>query len=244
MQASAGEGNKLLDAFTTAVRNRLNARVRTVTSRQVLFDTYRHSPDVFFPHAGTTISLIRETAEGPQIEVGLIGAEGFANFQALFAPEANSTTAVVQTGGEISCVSAIRLRAEFAADFGARALLLSYTALCVEQLIQSIMCNTVHSIEQRLSRWLLVMRDRNEIDEIHVSHDSLARVLGIQRSGVTLAIGALTEDGLIDHARKCINVRDAQALSTRACECWSLMLAKLNVYRAQLRSANGGPPGR
>jgi CRP-like cAMP-binding protein len=236
-------GNKLLDAFPATVRNRLNARVRSVTSRQVL-DNYNHSADVYFPHAGTAISLIRETAEGPQIEVGLIGPEGFANFQALLTSESSSTTAIVQTSGEVSCVSALRLRAEFAAEFGTRALLLSYTSICVEQLLQSVICNAVHSIEQRLSRWLLVVRDRIGGDDVRVSHDSLAKVLGIQRSGVTLAIGVLTEDGLIDHSRKRISVCNADGLSNRACECWILMMKKLDGYRAQLRSGTGGPPGR
>jgi hypothetical protein len=116
-----------------------------------------------------------------------------------------------------------------------RTLLLAYVGLFVEHAIQSVVCNRVHSIEQRLSKWLLIIRDRVGSDVFDLSHDFMSKILGIQRSGVTLAIGALTDQGFIAHSRRHVDIRDANGLKERACECYSLMLDKLNDYRAHLR---------
>jgi CRP-like cAMP-binding protein len=234
MWASRTEGNKLLGSFTSPVLKRLDPRTRRVESRQTLFDAHRQSIDVFFPHAGTVVSLIRETNDGRQIEVGLIGAEGFAGIGALLGGARDWSFGTVQSGGEISCVSATRLREEFAGDANTRELLMSYASMVFQHLTQSVVCNSAHTIEQRLSKWLLILSDRIDSDEMHVSHELLAHMLGIQRSGVTLAIRTLTQAGLISHSRRLIRVREPKELKFRACECYGVMLRRLDDYREQL----------
>jgi hypothetical protein len=147
---------------------------------------------------------------------------------------------MTQIGGDISRVSARRFRSEFAADPLTRALTLSYVSLFLEHVTQSAVCNRVHTIEQRLSKWLLLVRDRMHAEQFRLSHDFLAKILGIQRSGVTLAVGVLTDRRILNHSRQQIEVRDAEALNRCACECYALMLDKLNDYRKQLRQVKVG----
>src|ERR1700716_2770303 len=104
-------GNKLLEAFSTVVRRRLDVRAQRVSARQVLFDAYEDSSDVYFPHPGTVISLIRGTDEGPQVEVALVGSEGFASMNSVLIPGSNGTIAVAQMSGVVSRCGARRLRA-------------------------------------------------------------------------------------------------------------------------------------
>jgi hypothetical protein len=156
---------------------------------------------------------------------------------------------MVEMGGEVSCVDALRLRAELGTDLNTRGLLLGYAALYIEQLIQGVVCNNMHSIQQRLAKWLLIMRDRLGREELQLSHEFLANTLGSQRSGITIAIGALSNDGLIHHSRKLIAVVDAKGLAERACACHQSMLGRLNHYRARLydshyTSIEGGHHGR
>jgi CRP-like cAMP-binding protein len=228
--------NSILEALGPPVFRRLDVRKQHVRARDVLFNAYQNSGDVFFPHGGTVISLVRETEEGPQVEVGIVGTEGFAPANALSSSVLNGTTAIVQIDGGISRVSARSLRAEFGNDVATRALLLDYIALFIEHLTQSAVCNRVHSIEQRLSKWLLIFRDRVGSDGFDLSHEFMSKMLGIQRSGVTLAVGVLTTAGLIRHSRKHIDIRDSEGLRNRACECYGLMIDRLNAYRADLRS--------
>jgi CRP-like cAMP-binding protein len=188
---------------------------------------------VFFPHRGTVISLVRTTDDGAQIEVGITGAEGFVSVETLLDRRASESTAIVQSGGAVSCVSAQRLRAEFSTDPNTRAVLLGYLSLYLEHLTQNVICHRMHSIEQRLSKWLLILLDRASGHAIHASHDLLSKMLGIQRSGVTLAIGNLTAGDIIEHGRESIRIKDADALTGRACECFTVMQEKLARYRTQ-----------
>src|SRR5687768_17490500 len=102
-----------------------------------------------------------------------------------------------------------------------RALLLGYVAAHMEQVAQNALCNGIHTIEQRLSKWLLIMRDRVGSDTLHLTHEFLAQMLGIRRSGVTVAVGTLTDAGLIEHARNRIVLLKPSAIEKRACDCYT-----------------------
>ena len=203
---------------------------------QLLYDARRTPLEVFFPHAGTIVSLVRETMEGRQVEVGLIGTEGFASVAALLGNDVDSTVGTVQTGGEVTCVSVPRLRAELENDAATRSLLTSYSSFFLDHLTQSVVCNSLHAIQQRLSKWLLVLGDRIGSPELPVSHDFLARMLGTQRSAVTLAIGVLTGEGLISHARRLVTIESATGLQARACECYAVTMKHLMQHRSRLIS--------
>jgi CRP-like cAMP-binding protein len=229
--------NEVLLALPPSVLSRLETRIQRARRQDVLFEMASDPVTLYFPHRGTVLSLVRTTETGSQVEVALIGAEGFVSVQSLVRPGSIGSSAIVQSEGDVTCVSATRLRAAFASDPGARAVLFAYVSLYLEHLTQNVVCNRVHSIEQRLSKWLLVLRDRTVDYRIHASHDLLSKMLGIQRSGVTLAIGNLGAAGIVEHGRESIRVMDANALAAHACECFELMQRQLDRYRAQRSTA-------
>jgi CRP-like cAMP-binding protein len=106
----------------------------------------------------------------------------------------------------------------------------------LEQVSQTAVCNGVHTIAQRLVKWLLALRERTGSNDLVVSHESLSRMLGTQRPAVTLAIGMLTNAALISHSRRSIHLRDVAALRGRACGCFDLMLNGLTRFRSQLEN--------
>jgi|GEM_PF-1958129 len=230
-------GNRLVDALPAAVRLRLQCRLRRVQAQEILFDCARRERIVYFPHANTVVSLVRSTDEGPQLEVGMVGSEGCANLDLLLGGVPNGDTfAVMQVAGDVTCVSVARLHAEFSTDEQTRILITAYAAMFLEQVSQASVCNSIHTIAQRLSRWLLAVRDRTGSNDLVASHESLSRILGTQRPAVTLAIGALTEAGVIAHSRRSIRVSDASGLGSRACGCSDLMEKNLSSFRARLEN--------
>ncbi|MBV8546153.1 MAG: Crp/Fnr family transcriptional regulator [Acidobacteria bacterium] len=220
------------------VLSRLETRIQRVRLHDVLLAMPSDPVTLYFPHRGTVLSLVCTTDTGSQLEVALIGPEGFISVESLIRRGAIDSSAIVLAEGDVTCVSAMRLRAEFASDSRTRTVLLDYLALYVQHLTQNVVCSRIHSIEQRLSKWLLALRDRAADDGIHVSHDLLSKMLGIQRSSVTLAIGNLNADGIVERGRESIRVIDANALAGRACECFEMMQRNLDQYRAQ-RTARG-----
>jgi CRP-like cAMP-binding protein len=237
VSVSRGEGNRLLSALSPAALERLGAGYQTVYAGETLFEIDQVPQDAFFPDAPALISLIRGTNDGVRVEVGVVGGEGFACVQSMLAGDSPGIQAIVQISGRLRRVSADRLREGFDRDAGVRSLMLQYAALFIDQLTQAVVCNRLHTIEQRLSKWLLTVREGAGADDFQMSHDFLAQMLGIQRTGVTLAMGALRDGGMITHSRKQIHIRDPRALKCRACECFGFMQDKLNQYRSQLRRA-------
>jgi hypothetical protein len=213
----------------------LNARARVVRTEEILFDRLDLSGEVYFPCGDTVISLVRVTDEGPQMETAMIGSEGFASPDVLFARAVNAeSVGIVQGPGEVACVSIRRLDAELSADSHARGLMLAYSAMYLDHVSQNAVCNGVHSIPQRLAKWLLMLRDRSGSDDLLVSHDLVSRMLGIQRAAVTLAVGILTDKGLLSHSRRHIHICDAAALRKRACACVDVVTRGLGEFRAKL----------
>jgi CRP-like cAMP-binding protein len=236
--------NELLDALPPAARMRLQERRLVVHANDVLFDC-QQTPDVYFPSRSTVLSLVRTTDEGPQVEVGMVGSEGFAGLDVMLARGTqNETAAIVQTAGEIACISARLLHAEFSSEPQTRMLISTYAAMFLEHVSQTAVCNGVHTIAQRLAKWLLALHERTGSTHLVVSHEALSRILGTQRPAVTLAIGALKNAAVIAHSRRSIHLHNLPALRARACACSHLMHDSLSAFRAQLgqpRTASARP---
>ena len=190
---------------------------------------------MFFPHVGTVFSLIRGSLDGGEVEVGVVGGEGFAEVHSVLASSTYRAQAVIQNEGFVSRVPLPSLRGLLASDASARTLLLGYTSVHLEQITQNALCNGVHNIEQRLSKWLLIMRDRVGADTLHLTHEFLAQMLGIRRSGVTVAVGLLSDFGLIEHGRNRIVLRKPAAIEERACGCYGEITDVIDEFNAQLR---------
>jgi CRP-like cAMP-binding protein len=212
--------NSLLDRFPEDVRRRLDAGVEHYRSHEVLYEGDQLPEWAHFPHFGMMVSLTRATEDGTTVEVGIIGWEGLTAVQTLLLPRPAGTTAVIQIAGDASRVSLKTLRTVMNENAAVRELLLAFAGSFMAQISQHATCNRVHTIEQRLAKWLLSARDRIDTDEMELTHDFLSHMLGTRRAGATVAAGALALDGLIEQHRGGVRITDREGLEARACECY------------------------
>ena len=174
---------------------------------------------VYFPHRGAVISLTREGQSGATVEVGVVGFEGMVPVQEVLSPGQTASDAVIQVAGRISHAPIADVR-RLLDDAGSREILLAAAARFLSQISQHVICNRLHSLAERLAKWLLTVHDRIESDTMDLTHAFLAQMLGVRRAGVTEAVGELTAAGLITHKRNGITIIDRPGLEDRTCECY------------------------
>jgi CRP-like cAMP-binding protein len=162
------------------------------------------------------------------VEAGVVGGEGMFNIHTvLAAPAPTGSAAVVQNEGRFSRIEASRAKELFEEHVEFREAVLAYTSVFLDQVTQNLVCNRLHAIEQRLAKWLLVMRDRVASEELHLTQEFLSYMLGVHRPGVSIAVNALEADGLIRHGRNRIELRDVEGIVARCCECYRPLHEKL-----------------
>jgi len=222
-ESPATRGNALLEAFPAEVRQQLDIHSENYKSHVQLVEGDSPPHYLYFPHHGTVISMTRTTETGATVEVGIIGSEGVAAVQALLAPKSVGSDGVVQIAGVASRIPLDQIRRALDENAVVRDHLLACTGAFLAQVSQHAVCNRLHTIEQRLAKWLLGVRDRIDSDQVDLTHDFLSHMLGIRRSGVTIAIGALALDGLLTHGRNSLTIRDREGLEARACECYCVI---------------------
>jgi CRP-like cAMP-binding protein len=221
---TAGSGsNALLERFPADVRRQLDVTDQQYESHDVLIEGDELPRWVYFPYRGTVISLTRTTENGTTVEVGIVGWEGVAAVQCVLLPRPSGTDAVVQIAGGGGRVRLQTLRAAMNDSAETRELLLAFAGGFLAQVSQHATCNRVHTIEQRLAKWLLGVQDRIDTDEMGLTHDFLSHMLGTRRAGATVAIGALSLDGLIEQRRGGLCIIDREGLEERACECYGVV---------------------
>ena len=231
-------GNALLEALSATIPGRLAVIEENRENHEVVVESDGPAEWLYFPHRGALISLTRSADSGATVEVGIVGYEGLATMHALLAPDSNIGAAgVVQISGAISRVALYEVRNLMNDDEAARELIFAYAGAFLTQVSQHALCNRLHTIEQRLAKWLLGVRDRIDTDEVSLTHDFLSHMLGIRRSGVTVAIGALALDGLIRHSRNSVAITDREGLESRACECYSVIVEATRPLLARLQAA-------
>lgn len=211
--------NRLLDLLPAATLKRLGKNFEEValSQRQDLSPATR--THVYFPLTGM-ISLVPRLADGTMIEVGLIGHEGFLGVPVLLAGRAMASAAMVQGKGGALRMETVVFLAAVRRDAVLRDILLRYADTLLEQITRTAICNARHSLSQRLARWLLEAHDRTLGDELPLSHELLAMMLGTRRSGVTVAIGAFRKKRLLTGGHGSIGLRDRRGLEQAACECY------------------------
>src|SRR5439155_2189496 len=138
-------------------------------------------------------------------------------------PAPTGSQAVVQIDGRISRIDAGRLHDRFRRDEHFHDLLLSFTSLFLHQVTQNLLCHRLHPIEQRLAKWLLIIRDRIGRDDLHLTQDFLSYMLGVYRPGVSIGVHALEVDGLVAHSRNYLKISDHDGLRARSCECYATL---------------------
>lgn len=191
---------------------------------------------IYFPNTGL-ISTDAITLSGEQVEVGVIGREGFSGVLALFDQPQLSHSVVMQGAGEGFRIRAGLLRTEFQKRPVLQKLVHTFLYLQTAQITQSVLCNRLHEVEARLARWLLLSADRMETESLHLTQEFLSQMLGVQRSTVTVAAGELQRAGIIGYSRGHIHILDRPGLIERACECYSIVNA---TYERVLRRTPSG----
>jgi CRP-like cAMP-binding protein len=189
---------------------------------QMLAEPGERIPHVYFPESGI-VSILRRMRDGTLIEIMTIGREGMAGISVTLGDPVSSLLITGQVPGACK-----RMDAEAFADIlpnleRLSELLRRYVLTVFEQVAQSLACNSLHSIDQRCARWLLMTHDRVPGDEFVLTHEILAQMLAVRRAGVTEAAGALQRAGVIRYTRGRVTVRDRSGLEGFACECYAAL---------------------
>ena len=177
---------------------------------------------VFFPTAGM-VSLLYVLADGATAEFALTGNEGVVGIAAFTGGDSMSSRAVVVGAGHAYRLKKRVLMREFERRGDLQHLLLRYTQALITQISQNSVCNRHHTVEQRLCRWLLLSLDRQSTNDLHMTQELIANMLGVRREGVTEAAGRLRDAGLIQSQRGHITVLDRPGLERQVCECYAVV---------------------
>ena len=223
--------NRLLLALPSSDLTRLMPALERISCEreQVLIDVGSPLDHVFFPDSGV-ISAVPVYADGRVIEMATIGREGCTGMQAAIGAETSFYRLLVQIpGGAAKMARAAFIRAMSSVP-SFRALIYAYLQAFLEQVLVSVACNGAHSVKQRLSRWLLTMRDRSDDDTLQITQSLLAEMLGVQRPTVTNAARELERAGLIGRGRREVSILDRRGLAEASCECYQLVRARLAFH--------------
>lgn len=222
---SSGEapqsGNRILAALPPADYRRLRRSLTTVTlpQRHPLWEPDQPIEAVYFPLT-LVGSILAVTKEGLQVEVGTVGNEGVVGLPVFLGAGISTGRAFVQIPGVGERLDVAVFRREALKPGRLQDLLHRYTLSFITQISQSFACNRAHAAEQRLARWLLVVRDRVGSDQFALTHQFMGQMLAVRRATVSETAGALQRAGLIRYRRGVITIRNGPGLEQAACECY------------------------
>lgn len=189
---------------------------------QVLYESGRTMSHVYFPTTAI-VSLLYVMENGASAEIAVVGREGLVGISLFMGGETTPSRAVVQSAGEGFRLRAAAIKDEFNRSGPVMHLLLRYTQALITQMAQTAVCNRHHSLDQQLCRWLLLSLDRLPGNELVMTQELIANMLGVRREGVTEAALKLQKAGLIRYARGHITVIDRVGLEGRTCECYDVV---------------------
>jgi CRP-like cAMP-binding protein len=189
---------------------------------QVLYESGATLSHVYFPTTAI-VSLLYVMANGASAEIAVVGNEGLVGVSLFMGGESTPSRAVVQSAGSGYRLKAQVLKNEFNRAGPVLHLLLRYTQALITQMAQTAACNRHHSLDQQLCRWLLLSLDRLQDNELVMTQELIANMLGVRREGVTDGALKLQQDGLIRYARGRITVLDRPGLEKRTCECYAVV---------------------
>jgi len=221
--------NHLLAALPEADYERIAPHLELVELKlgQVLYESGSRMRHVYFPTT-SIVSLLYVMADGASAEIAVVGNDGIIGISLFMGGESTPSRAVVQSAGESYRLKADLLKEEFNRSGPAMHLLLRYTQALITQMAQTAVCNRHHSVDQQLCRWLLLSLDRLSSNELSMTQELIANMLGVRREGVTEAAGKLQDAGLIRYRRGKITVLDRPGLEARTCECYGVVKAEFD----------------
>jgi CRP-like cAMP-binding protein len=223
--------NRLLAALRPADRALLQPHLREVAlvHGAMLQEKGEQIERVYFPQSGM-ISLLAVMQPGNAIETATIGREGAVGGMSGLGPRRAFSRAVVQMPGIASQILTGKFQAILAQCTAIRDTVVNYNEVLLAQVQQSAACNALHDAEERFCRWLLQSCDRSDSDIVPITQESLAQMLGVRRTTVTLVAQTLQEEGMLRYSRGRVEIIDRSALETRACECYAVVRGEMDEY--------------
>jgi CRP-like cAMP-binding protein len=216
--------NHLLAALPVDERARLLPDLELTPMRlgEVLYEPGVQMHHVYFPTT-SIVSLLYVMENGASAEIAVVGNEGIVGVSLFMGGETTPSRAVVQSAGHAFRLKGQLLKDEFFRAGPMQRLLLRYTQALLTQMAQTAVCNRHHSLDQQLCRWLLLSLDRLPSNELIMTQELIANMLGVRREGVTEAAGNLQRAGLIEYNRGRITMLDRPGLEARSCECYAVV---------------------
>jgi len=221
--------NHLLAALPASDYERLIPHLEPIPMKlgEVLYESGTQLRYVYFPTT-SIVSLLYVMEDGASAEIAVVGNEGILGISLFMGGDTTPSRAVVQSAGHGVRLRAEMLKSEFERFGPAMHLLLRYTQALITQMAQTAVCNRHHSVDQQLCRWLLLSLDRLETNELAMTQELIANMLGVRREGVTEAARKLQDAALIRYSRGKITVLDRAGLEARSCECYQVVKTEVD----------------
>jgi CRP-like cAMP-binding protein len=238
--------NQLLGAFEPDAIGRLKPHLRASKMKlgRVVCEAGAHLEYAYFPE-GSVLSLLTVLDNGSAIESANIGREGgFGIFSAMYS-RVSFSQCIVQLQGAITQCPIKYLQMEFESSKHTQNLLVSYSETLLSQITQSVGCNALHTVKERMCRWLLMMHDRAEGEQLTYTHEFLSRILGANRTSIMLAAQSLQNQGIIVYRRGVMQVLDRAGMEKSSCECYAVVKARFDAFlNPPLTAIQETKPGR
>jgi len=222
--------NQLLSLLGEADRARILGRCEKVSLdiEAVLYEAGAAMGEVYFPLSGM-VSMVIDNEDGGTIEVGVIGNEGMVGSSSALDADRSHVKALIQVQGEFLRMGVRDFKLELKRTSVLGHIVHRFAHALTIQISQSVMCNRLHPLEERICRWLLMAHDRSGTDEIMLTQAFIAQMLGIRRPSVTVAAGLLQKAGFIAYSRGHVTILDRTGLENAACECYAIVNRELEA---------------
>ena len=214
--------NCLLATLPAGIFNRMHADLKPVDMPlgKVIYESGAQLEHVYFPLPGCIVSMLYVMTDGASAEIAVVGNEGMVGIALFMGGDTTPSRALVQSAGYAFRISGAAFKREFGRHSELQLVLLRYTQALITQMSQTAVCNRHHTVEQQLCRWLLLSLDRLKTNELTMTQELIANMLGVRREGVTEAAGKLQTQGIISYSRGRIMVLDRPGLEKQVCECY------------------------
>lgn len=224
METEPRPANKILSALPQEEFERLRPNLREVHFKlgEIIYHPEETIDSVYFINRGI-VSWLATLEDGNTVEAGVIGPEGVAGMAVLLGASSTPNQGLIQADLHASKISSRDLITEFRKGGELNRLILRFVHSMFIQVAQTAACNRLHTLDQRLARWLLMTHDRTVGDSFPLTQEFLSRMLGVRRAGVSVAANSLRQNGLIDYHRSDIRILDRDGLENLSCECYEIV---------------------
>ncbi len=221
--------NHLLAALPADDFSRVQSKLESVSFKlgDVLYESGDKMDYAFFPTTAI-ISMLYVMENGATAEIGVVGNDGLIGNALFMGGDTTTSRAICQNAGDTFRMKAKDVKAEFALGGRFQEMMLRYTQGLMTQISQTAVCNRLHSVEQQLCRWLLLIHDRIDSNNLVMTQDLISNMLGVRREGVSLAAQKLAKRKLIKNIRGTITIIDRQGLEEAVCECYEVVNVEYN----------------